>query len=118
MVGPAPAVAGRLGRRVWDRPGAEPWNLRLLETDDGELVGVTHVHLSGDTGYVARIAVRPDHRGRGLAGAMLVDAFALAREHGAVRSRLSTDTRAGARRVYERAGMVVTSTWVNRALDL
>ncbi len=106
------------GARVWDRPGAEPWNLRLLETDDGELVGATHVHLSGDTGYVARIAVRPDHRGRGLAGAMLVDAFALARAHGAVRSCLSTDTRAGARGVYERAGMVVTSTWVNRALDL
>ena len=106
------------GARVWDRPGAEPWNLRLLETDDGELVGATHVHLSGDTGHVARVVVRPDQRGRGLAGAMLVDAFALARERGAVRSRLSTDTRAGARRLYERAGMVVTSTWVNRAIDL
>jgi mycothiol synthase len=106
------------GARVWDRPGAEPWNLRLLEAPDGALVGVTHVHLSGDTGHVARIAVRPDHRRRGLAAAMLVDAFALARAHGAPRSTLSTDTRAGARSVYERAGMVVTSTWVHRALDL
>jgi mycothiol synthase len=106
------------GARVWGRPGAAPWNLRLLEAADGTLVGVTHVHLSGGTGYVARVAVRPDHRGRGLAGAMLVDAFALAREHGAARSTLSTDTRAGARGLYERAGMVVTSTWVNRAIDL
>jgi mycothiol synthase len=103
---------------VWDRPGFEPWNLRLLENPAGELVGATHVYLSGDSAYVARIAVRPDHRGRRLARSMLVDAFGLAREHGAVRSHLSTDTRAGARAVYESVGMVVTSTWVNRAVDL
>ena len=106
------------GARVWGRPGYEPWNLRLLEDGTGELIGATHVHLSGGSGYVARIAVRPDHRGRGLARSMLVDAFGLAREHGAVRSYLSTDTRAGARGVYEKVGMVVASTWVNRAIDL
>lgn len=105
------------GARVWGRPGYEPWNLRLLECD-GELAGATHVHLSGDSGYVAKIALRPDHRGRGLARSMLVDAFGLARSHGAVRSYLSTDTRAGARGVYEKVGMVVASTWVNRAIAL
>jgi mycothiol synthase len=103
---------------VWARPGFEPWNLRLLENASGELVGATHVHLSGASAYVARIAVRCDHRGRRLSRSMLVDAFGLAREHGATRSYLSTDTRAGARGVYEAAGMVVTSTWVNRAIDL
>ena len=103
---------------VWARPGFEPWNLRLLENASGELVGATHVYLSGDSAYVARIAVRRDHRGRRLARSMLVDAFGLAREHGAVRSYLSTDTRAGARAVYEAVGMVVASTWVNRAVDL
>ncbi|MFC6287093.1 GNAT family N-acetyltransferase [Nocardioides sp. GCM10027113] len=106
------------GARVWGRASYAPWNLRLLETGDGTLVGATHVHLSGDSGYVAKIAVRRDHRGRGLATAMLADAFARAREHGAVRCYLSTDTRAGARAVYEKVGMVVTSTWVNRAIDL
>lgn len=106
------------GARVWDRPGARPWNLRLLTSPDGALVGVTHVFLAGDGGYVARIAVRPDHRGRGLAPPMLVDAFARAREHGAVRCYLSTDTRAGARGLYERVGMEVASTWVNRAVEL
>ena len=69
-------------------------------------------------GYVAKIAVRRDHRGRGLAAPMLVDAFGCAREHGAVRCYLSTDTRAGARTLYEKVGMVVASTWVNRAIDL
>ncbi|MGH3335433.1 MAG: GNAT family N-acetyltransferase, partial [Nocardioides sp.] len=33
---------------VWARPGFEPWNLRLLENASGELVGATHVYLSGD----------------------------------------------------------------------
>ncbi|WP_246415897.1 GNAT family N-acetyltransferase [Nocardioides luti] len=106
------------GALVWGRPGFEPWNLRLLFSPAGELVGVTHVHLTGDSGYVARVAVRADHRGRGLSRTLLVDAFARAREHGAVRCYLSTDTRAGARAIYERVGMVVTSTWVNRAIDL
>ncbi|HEX5860797.1 MAG TPA: GNAT family N-acetyltransferase [Nocardioides sp.] len=103
---------------VWARPGFEPWNLRLLENASGELVGATHVYLSGASAYVARIAVRRDHRGRRLARSMLVDAFGRAREHGAVRCYLSTDTRAGARAVYEAVGMVVSSTWVNRAIDL
>jgi mycothiol synthase len=106
------------GARVWDRPGFEPWNLRLLVSPGGELVGATHVFLSGDGAYVARIVVRPDHRGRSLAPAMLVDAFARAREHGAVRCYLSTDTRAGARGLYEKVGMEVASTWVNRAITL
>jgi mycothiol synthase len=105
------------GARVWDRPGFEPWNLRLLAHGE-DLVGATHVHLAGDAAYVARIAVRPDHRGRGLAPAMLVDAFSRAREHGAVRCYLSTDTRAGARGLYEKVGMVVSSTWVNRSVTL
>jgi GNAT superfamily N-acetyltransferase len=106
------------GNRIWGRPGYAPWNLRLLENPDHELVGATHVHLAGDAGYVAKIGVRRDHRGRGLAGPMLVDAFRLAREHGASRCYLSTDTRAGARTLYEKVGMAVVSTWVNRAIDL
>ncbi|MEI5673505.1 MULTISPECIES: GNAT family N-acetyltransferase [unclassified Nocardioides] len=106
------------GARVWGRPGSAPWNLRLLESPAGELVGAVHVFLAGGAGYVARVAVRPDHRGRGLAPALLVDAFARARAHGADRCYLSTDTRAGARGLYEKVGMVVSSTWINRALEL
>jgi GNAT superfamily N-acetyltransferase len=106
------------GSRIWGRPGYAPWNLRLVHDAAGELVGATHVHLAGEGAYVAKIGVRPDHRGRGLAPAMLVDAFDLARSHGAVRCYLSTDTRAGARGLYEKVGMVVASTWVNRAVEL
>jgi mycothiol synthase len=98
------------------RPGFEPWNLRLVTDPGGDVVGVTHVVLAGDEGYVNKVATRADQRGRGIAQAMLVDAFAAARAHGATRSGLATDSRTGALGLYERVGMKVGSTWVNRAI--
>ena len=68
--------------RTVERPGFEPWNLRLVADAAGEVVGVTVVSF-GSEGYVDRIATRKDQRGQGIAQAMLVDAFAVAREHGA-----------------------------------
>jgi len=112
--GPMPDFAAM----VWGRPGHQPWNLRLCVDADGVVLGATHVYLTGDAGYVARIAVRRDRRGLGLARSMLADAFTLARRHGAVRCYLSTDSRSGAIGLYEKVGMRVSSTWVNRALDL
>jgi mycothiol synthase len=104
--------------RVRERPGAAPWNLRVLRGPDHDVVGATHVVLVGEDAYVSRVAVRRDQRGRGLAQALLVDAFALGRAHGATRSTLATDSRTGALGLYRRVGMEVTSTWVNRAVDL
>ena len=103
---------------VWGRPGHEPWHLRICTAPDGEPAGATHVHLTGKAGYVARIAVRKDRRGLGLGGAMLADAFTQARRHGAVRCYLATDSRTGALALYEKVGMLVSSAWVNLALDL
>jgi len=100
------------------RPGFEPWNLRLVADEAGEVVGVTVVYQVGHEGYVDRIATRKDRRGRGIAQAMLVDAFGTAREHGATTSGLNTDSRTGALGLYENVGMVVTQNWVNRAIDL
>ena len=102
------------------RPGFEPWNLRVALDADGAVVGVSVVLVSDDgtTGYVDRLAVRRDQRNRGLAQALLVDSFAEARAHGTTTSELSTDSRTGALGLYERVGMVVHSTWVNRAIDL
>lgn len=99
------------------RPGFEPWNLRLLTDRAGTVVGVSLVLLSDACGYVDRLAVRRDQRGLGLARALLVDSFARAREHGATRSELSTDSRTGALGLYERVGMQVTSTWRHWAID-
>ena len=102
------------------RPGFEPWNLRVAVDPEGAVVGVSLVLVSdnGTTGYVDRLAVRRDQRNRGLAQALLVDSFAQARAHGTSTSELSTDSRTGALGLYERVGMVPTSVWVNRGLNL
>jgi len=101
------------------RPGFEPWNLRVVLDGDGVIVGTAYVLVDGQgNGYVNRLAVRRDQRNRGLARALLVDSFAVARAHGAATSELSTDSRTGALSLYEKVGMEVYSTWVNLAAQL
>lgn len=104
--------------RTVKRPGFQPWNLRLVVDQSGAAVGATVVFPFGTEGYVDRIATRKDQRGRGIAQAMLVDAFAAAREHGATTSGLNTDSRTGALGLYEKVGMTVTQNWVNRAINI
>ena len=100
------------------RPGFEPWNLRIVLDPQDDVVGASLVLVSDDgaTGYVDRLAVRRDHRNRGLAQALLVDAFAAARAHGTTTSQLGTDSRTGALGLYERVGMVVDHVWINRGI--
>ena len=101
------------------RPGFEPWQLRVVTDPTGGIVAIALVLLTEEReAFVDRLATRADQRGRGLAQALLVDCFAVARDHGAVRSALSTDSRTGALGLYEKVGMVVTSTWVNRAIEV
>ena len=108
------------GSRTIRRPGFQPWMMRVAVEPGGAVVGVALVLLAdeGTEGFVEQLAVRADQRGRGLAQALLVDAFEQARGHGARRSSLSTDSRTGALSLYEKVGMVVTSTWVHRAIGL
>lgn len=110
------------------RPGFEAWQLRVIADPSGAVVGVSNVVLveaDSDDGdgreteaYIVRLAVRRDQRNQGLAQALMADSLARAREHGAVSCGLSTDSRTGALGLYEKVGMVVTSIWVNRAMDL
>jgi GNAT superfamily N-acetyltransferase len=90
----------------------------LAVDPEGEPVGVCLLVVAGDVGYVDSLAVRRDRRGMGLARALLVDAFGNARDHGATRSEIATDSRTGALSLYEKVGMVVTSTWLHRAIHL
>ena len=103
---------------VYDRAGFEAWNIRVATGPDGAVAGAAHVVLEGTCAYVARLAVERAHRGRGLARALLVDAFAAGRAHGATVFDLNTDTRTGARGLYEKVGMVVTHEWHNYAIEL
>ena len=101
------------------RPGFEPWHLRVVSDDAGEVVGTGLVQMYGEPveeAFISFLAVRRDQRGRGLAQALLVDAFALGREHGAARSALSTDSRTGALGLYQKVGMDVVDVWLNRGI--
>lgn len=104
--------------QVWLRPGSAPWQLPVVTGPDGAVVGVAHVWNAGTDTYVSKLAVARAHRGRGLAQALLVAAFAAGRERGATSSSLSTDSRTGALALYEKVGMRVESTWVHRAVRL
>jgi len=106
--------------QVFDRPGFEPWNLRLVTDPSGDIVGVAYVVLDTSSGcaFIDKLAVRRDQRHRGLARSLLADSFRVAREHGATRSELSTDSRTGALSLYEKVGMEVRSNWVNLAITL
>jgi ribosomal protein S18 acetylase RimI-like enzyme len=103
---------------VTERPGYEPWQLRLMVDPAGEVVGMAFVIVSSGCAYVDKLAVRRDQRGRGLARALLVDAFEVGRSHGGERSEVSTDSRTGALGLYEKVGMQVTSVWRHWAADV
>ena len=92
---------------VVHRPGFEPWQLLLAVDGEGGVVGACHLVVSRDTGWVNQVAVDRAHRGQGLAQALLARAFGAARDRGAPRGELSTDSRTGALGLYERLGMRV-----------
>jgi mycothiol synthase len=104
------------------RPGFEPWQMRVVTDPAGQIVGFGQVIMAtgqdGKEAYIDKLAVRSDQRHRGLAQALLVDAFARGREHGAVRSALSTDSRTGALSLYEKVGMEVVDVWLSRAIGV
>lgn len=100
------------------RADHEPWKLRVAADPTGEVVAVAVVHLSGTTALIDQLATRADRRGLGLASALITDAVETSAAHGATAWSISTDTRSGARTLYERLGMQVTSTWINRVASL
>jgi GNAT superfamily N-acetyltransferase len=103
---------------VVERPGYEDWQLRLAVDPAGEVVGMAFVIVSNGCAFVDKLAVRKEERNRGLARALLVDAFETGRAHGGDRSELSTDSRTGALGLYEKVGMEVTSVWRHLAIDV
>jgi mycothiol synthase len=100
------------------RPGFEPWMLRIVTDATGQTVAAAYLTLSPGEAFIPKLATRADQRGQGLAQALLGDCFARGRERGATICSLSTDSRTGALSLYEKVGMVVVATWVNRAKDV
>jgi mycothiol synthase len=89
-------------------PAFDPDLWRVAEAD-GEIVGAALVYDVGETGYVSNVGIRKSWRGRGVAQALLADAFAALRERGQMRVLVSVDADAvpAAIHLYEEAGMRV-----------
>ena len=102
------------------RPSFEPWQM-LLVVDEGsdELVGVTFLlEYAAEDGWVQQVATKASHRHRGIARAMLHEAFVVFWDRGKRRVGVNTDSRTGALGVYEKVGMQVTRSYTNHAKDL
>lgn len=101
------------------RPGFEPWMLRVITGPDARIAAAALLEMADDgEAFVSRLGTRADQRRQGLGQALLVDAFARGREHGATAYGLSTDSRTGALDLYLSLGMRVTDTWVHRGIHL
>jgi mycothiol synthase len=94
---------------TFERPGFAPEQLATV-VREGIVVGVASLIQDGDGIWVAQLAVDREHRGRGLGRALLVHSFATAWRAGLRNVGLATDSRTGARRLYEHVGMRVTRT--------
>jgi mycothiol synthase len=93
-------------------------SLTFLVGDDDELVGVALCLVYDDEGWVQQLAVKRSHRGRGLGGALLQAAFHEFHRRGLKTAGLSTESRTGARGVYEHVGMRVTRSYKRYSKDL
>ncbi|HEV3496622.1 MAG TPA: GNAT family N-acetyltransferase [Actinomycetes bacterium] len=84
-------------------------SLWFLAAEGDELVGVSLAQSGPLGGYVAQLAVRRDHRGRGLGLALLRHSFGELYRRGVreVYLHVDSENRTGATRLYEHAGMRV-----------
>jgi GNAT superfamily N-acetyltransferase len=98
-------VAVELGR-----PGFAP-ELLALVTAGNEVVAACVICFDEGEGWVDQLAVAREHRGRGLAQALLAHAFGVSWRRGARTCGLGTDERTGARRLYEHVGMRARKTY-------
>ena len=106
--------------RSWalERPGFDPWMLPVVVRGDRIVGAAFLIHYPGDLGWVQQIAVRSDHRGRGLGRALLQHAFRTFFRRGEPTTGLSTDSRTGALELYEHVGMSVTHSYTHYAKEL
>jgi mycothiol synthase len=100
-------------------PAFDPslWRVAVV---DGEIVGAVLVYDVGVTGYLSSVGVREAWRGRGVAPALLREAFVTLRERGQMRVVVSVDAYAApaAIHLYEEAGMRVHERydWFTKSL--
>lgn len=85
-----------------DRDGRDPEAVHLVAVDQGRVIGTCRLLFRGRVARLGRLAVEPDERGRGVAGAILREADRVARSCGA--DRISLHAQTYALTLYERDG--------------
>ena len=97
------------GEAVWREELASPLGLYLVLEEDGAVSGYIGLKLISDDAHVMTIAVRPEHRRRGLARTLVEAALADPASAGARRVHLEVrPSNAGARAFYGLLGFVQT----------
>ena len=103
------------------RASFEPRHM-ILAADEatGELVGTAYLieYAGTEVGWIQQLATRSTHRHRGIARALLRQAFAYYRDRGMTAAELNTDSRTGALGLYEKVGMTVRSSYTNYLKEL
>jgi mycothiol synthase len=102
---------------VLGHPDFEPPLLGLAVHDEA-VVGAVLLIEDGYEGWVDQHAVAREHRGNGLGMSLLMHAFGLTRRRGGRSCGLGTDSRTGARGLYEKVGMRVRKTFGEYAKEL
>jgi ribosomal protein S18 acetylase RimI-like enzyme len=117
--GREPADFAGWSAHVLGHPSFAP-EMSLVALDGDALVGAVLCtdYQGQDEGWVEQIATRGTHRHRGIARALLQSVFAAYHATGRRLVALSTNSRSGARTLYERIGMRVRRTYTSWAKDL
>jgi predicted GNAT family N-acyltransferase len=85
-----------------DRDGRDDEATHIVAVEAGKVVGTCRLLFRGQVARLGRLAVEPERRGGGIAGAILLEADRVAAEHGAVSISLHAQTYA--LRLYLDAG--------------
>lgn len=91
----------------------DPRNEVVAVMEDGDVAGLAVVDTCGDEWDIVLAGVRPDARGRGAYGDLIVAAMERARSHGRSAVRISTQSHhAQVMRTWERLGWRITDAFV------
>jgi predicted GNAT family N-acyltransferase len=85
-----------------DRDGRDPEATHIVAVDQGRVIGTCRLLFRGRIARLGRLAVEPDRRGDGIAGAILREADRVARQTGA--DAISLHAQTYAKDLYVRDG--------------